>query len=137
MSIKAYKGAQACSDFRLAKIQAELGVQIGDLVSINARYIHLAEFNSAIEVRQESILVKLLEYGEPAADTDTACVFWVMPRLGTISPWSTKATDIAHHCKLDALVRLERGVEWQIQLAAPRELSEPEKQQLLLFRYYS
>ena len=46
---------------------------------------------------------------------DDRSIYWVLPRLGTISPWSTKATDIAHICDLSSVDRIERGIQFQIE----------------------
>ena len=47
-----------------------------------------------------------------------ACACFTVPRFGTISPWSSKATDIAHVCGLDAVRRIERGMSWCLEAAA-------------------
>jgi len=127
VSIKAYRGAQAFSNFRLSKLTQQLQEQFSNLKRINARFIHFIEINREDNDLNESVLLKLLEYGEPGFDIGTPVTVWQVPRLGTISPWSTKATDIAHHCSLNSIQRLERGVEWQLQFEDGFELTNPQK----------
>src|SRR5258705_6887933 len=76
-----------------------------------AEYWHFAEAERPLEARESEVLARLLEYGEPAPP-GTGPMRLAVPRLGTISPWSSKATDIAHRCGLDAVRRIERGTAW-------------------------
>ncbi len=127
MQINAYRGAQAFSEFRLNKLAQGLSDQFKQLKRVNARFIHFAQIDEASQSFNESILLQLLDYGTTGQDLTDAINLWVVPRLGTISPWSTKATDIAHHCSLEAVLRLERGIEWQLQFDQPFELSNSDK----------
>ena len=131
MRIEAYRGAQAFSAFRLKQLAAELNAQLNDLKRVNARFIHFAEIDQANTDFDESILKLLLNYGCADIDLDSANIIWSVPRLGTVSPWSTKATDIARHCSLNAIQRLERGIEWQIQFNQPRDLSKSDRDLLI------
>ena len=105
----------------------EISPYIPDLKALGARYIHFIESKSQLSDVDFSRIEKLLDYGFDRQDLENADVFWCVPRLGTISPWSTKATDIFHHCGLDNIIRIERGTEWQIQFESDRELDEPER----------
>src|SRR6185503_21332258 len=58
-----------------------------------------------------------LDYGEPAVD-GRGKLYLVVPRLGTISPWSSKATDIAHNCGLAGVKRIERGTVYYVDCSA-------------------
>jgi phosphoribosylformylglycinamidine synthase len=107
------RGARALSTFRLDKLNFQLAGLDPALRITAAEYWHFAELERALIPAERTVLERLLEYGEAvsAAVTDGALVL-VVPRVGTISPWSSKATDIAGHCGLDALRRVERGVAY-------------------------
>ncbi len=111
------KGASALSHFRKQKVLSALKAACPACIDVAARYIHFVELDESLDEAELSTLNKLLEYG-PALELDTlsaADEFLSIPRMGTITPWSTKATDIALHCGLNKIKRLERGVLWQIQ----------------------
>ena len=59
-------------------------------------------------------LEALLDYGDPAKADAEGTEFLTVPRLGTISPWASKATDIVHNCGIDAVERIERGVSYRV-----------------------
>jgi len=88
----------------------------------SAHFVHFADVERPLSAEERKTLDALLTYGPkldvPRVDGE---VYVVVPRPGTISPWSSKATDIARNCGLAAVRRLERGVEWRIagELAAP------------------
>ena len=110
------KGASALSHFRKQKMLAALQASCPACQNVSARYIHFVETEEALDEDERNILDKLLEYG-PALELEKlhrANEFLSIPRMGTITPWSTKASDIALHCGLDKIKRLERGVLWQI-----------------------
>ncbi len=127
MQIKTYRGAQAFSRFRLDRLTQRLCERFNNLKRVNARFIHLAALNKVDNCFDESVLLKLLDYGPQGQNLENSVQFWVVPRLGTISPWSTKATDIAHHCSLTSVEQLERGVEWQLQFVQDTSLSDSDK----------
>ena len=80
---------------------------------ITSRYVHVVKLNDALSGEQKNIVGSLLCYGlsEPINETaQLRCT--VVPRLGTISPWSSKATDVFRLCGLDSVDRVERGVRW-------------------------
>jgi phosphoribosylformylglycinamidine synthase len=115
-------GALAVSDFRIAKLRPALEALHPGLGAITARYVHFVDLERALTAPERALLERLLTYGprEPAAAPrieGTEVV--VVPRFGTISPWSSKATDIAHVCGLDAVRRIERGIVWTLAVARP------------------
>ena len=126
MKIEIFRGACTYSDFRLSKLTQQLGAVITDLKRANARFIHFAQIDATGEKIDRQLVQHLLDDSPQIEQLDQACTFWVVPRIGTISPWSTKATDIAHHCALRSIKRLERGVEWQFQCETLRDLSKAE-----------
>lgn len=110
------KGNPALSDSRIQKLLA--AVKPYGVSQISSHYIHLIETRSELTEEQLSILRNLLEYGPSMQDRNIEGeVCYVAPRLGTISPWSSKATDIAHICSLHDVLRIERGIEYQIQFS--------------------
>ena len=102
-------GPPAMSTFRLEKLQAGLGVD-----GLTARFVHLLKLDAALDAEERRRTEALLRYG-PRMDWPETVGEWritVLPRLGIISPWSSKATDIFHICDLKKVVRVERGVRW-------------------------
>lgn len=86
-----------------------------DVSSVSARFVHIARLNSPLTTRLERIVDSLLSYGVSEtieSDTEHRCT--VVPRLGTISPWSSKATDVFRLCGLSVVDRVERGVRWYL-----------------------
>ena len=112
-------GSPALSDFRLQKLQQQFNNLGVDPSQINSRYVHLVDTaDNDLSDNDQQILRNLLTYGPSALDHETSGVdFFVMPRPGTISPWSSKATDIAHNCGLSDIRRIERGIHYTLQRA--------------------
>jgi phosphoribosylformylglycinamidine synthase len=110
------KGASALSNFRKQKILSALQTACPECRNVSARYIHFVELKDSLSEEEQTTLEKLLEYGPSIELTmlENANVYLSIPRIGTITPWSTKATDIALHCGLNNILRVERGIEWQI-----------------------
>ncbi|HUQ08695.1 MAG TPA: phosphoribosylformylglycinamidine synthase [Steroidobacteraceae bacterium] len=123
-------GALAVSDFRIAKLRPALEALRPGLGAISARFVHFVDVSRALDANEQQLLERLLTYGprEPEGGTAPANPgkneIVVVPRFGTISPWSSKATDIAHVCGLEAVLRIERGIEWT--LATPTRLTPEE-----------
>ncbi|WP_058555064.1 phosphoribosylformylglycinamidine synthase [Thiohalocapsa sp. ML1] len=114
------RGAPALSAFRLAKLEQRL--RAGGLpdARLTAVLMHFADLSRDLAAGELAVLERLLRYG-PAAGVDAepaGRLLLVVPRPGTISPWSSKATDIAQHCGLDAVLRLERGVAFYLDAPA-------------------
>ncbi|MEC8870436.1 MAG: phosphoribosylformylglycinamidine synthase, partial [Pseudomonadota bacterium] len=107
-------GGSAVSRFRISKLYDQVRESLPSLEGLTARYLHVALTNKQLLCKKREILDRLLDYGVSADTTTTGLEIMVFPRTGTISPWSTKATDIVHHCGLSEIVRLERGVSWII-----------------------
>ena len=105
------RGAPALSDFRIQKLVQDLAEADIAVMDISTAFIHVAELSAELSAEEQSVLEKLLTYG-PHRDTHTPRGFLqvVVPRPGTISPWSSKATDIAHICGLSKVKRIERGI---------------------------
>ncbi len=117
-------GATALSDFRTARLLASVRSRSDAVVSLSSRFVHFVQLHRELDAGERRVLDALLTYGprtkEPARDERVAVsTLIVIPRPGTISPWSSKATDIAHVCGLDAIERIERGIQYELQSSAP------------------
>ncbi|HKY02193.1 MAG TPA: phosphoribosylformylglycinamidine synthase, partial [Burkholderiales bacterium] len=112
-----FRGSQALSAFRLDKLNAKLQALDTRTVVRGAVHWHFVETERALDSAEIQTLQKLLTYGDAApVRIDASNSLVVVPRLGTISPWSSKATDIARSCGLGAVLRIERGVEYHFNL---------------------
>jgi len=108
-------GPAALSPFRRNKLLAGIRAVVPDIQLVDARFLHLVDLSGPLDRSERARLDALLSYGEPARPTpDPVIRLLVLPRFGSISPWSSKATDIARICGLEAVRRLERGIEFQL-----------------------
>ncbi|MGB5650333.1 MAG: phosphoribosylformylglycinamidine synthase, partial [Sedimenticolaceae bacterium] len=109
------RGAPALSEFRLNKLQKRLSAVVGEDVGLSAEYIHFVEFDGDLAGSDRQLMERLLDYGPAHGMTsEEGQLFLVIPRPGTISPWSSKATDIAHNCGLGQVRRIERGIAYWV-----------------------
>jgi phosphoribosylformylglycinamidine synthase len=110
------RGGAALSDFRLNKLMALSREQVPELGSISTQFVHFVDLDVRLNNNEYDILKRLLTYGSSTpAVSDEGQLLLVVPRPGTISPWSSKATDIAHNCGLKEIHRIERGVVYRFQ----------------------
>ena len=108
-------GTPALSPFRLAKLLAALQEQVPAVDGLSADFDHFVLLDRDLTPDEHGTLQSLLLEGrEPVTRDGGDAFFLVVPRPGTISPWSTKATDIAHNCGLAAVRRIERGVAYRL-----------------------
>ncbi|WP_444923164.1 phosphoribosylformylglycinamidine synthase [Microbulbifer sp. DLAB2-AF] len=121
------RGAPALSKFRHKKLLNQLRALLPTIDDLYAEFVHFAD-SDALDNKEMTLLERLLQYGpseekhQPKGE-----LILVVPRPGTISPWSSKATDIAHNAGLTQIHRLERGVAYYL---SGVELSEAERQAL-------
>jgi len=112
-------GINALSDFRVQQLLTRLQAINDKIVGISARFVHLVATDAPPSQALQSNLAALLTYGEPCSPPAEAgndpVLFIVSPRFGTVSPWASKATDIAHNCAL-AVKRIERITEYRVTL---------------------
>ncbi|HEU4623708.1 MAG TPA: phosphoribosylformylglycinamidine synthase [Steroidobacteraceae bacterium] len=109
-------GAPALSSFRIAKLLDQLRAREPAVSGLDSRFVHFVDVERPLTADERAILDRLLTYGprmEESRDESGEVVF-VVPRAGTISPWSSKATDIARVCGLTAVRRVERGIQYRI-----------------------
>ncbi len=118
MSILKLPGGTALSGFRLDKLNGQIGSRCPGLRIAATQHWHFAELTETPTARELEVLERLLSYGPPpptAAERRDRLVL-VTPRMGTISPWSSKASDIARQCGLGALLRrVERGTAYHLE----------------------
>ena len=117
-------GQTALSEFRLAKLTRRLERLDSDVQRVSARFIYFVELRGQLSDSERERLNALLLSDEPVGELAEGIVTrYVVPRPGTISPWSSKATDIARACDLDAVKRIERGIVYGVEFedGAPPE----------------
>jgi len=116
------RGAPALSDFRTEKLLQSLKQADSAVKGVYAEFVHFAEVQSSLTDTEQEVLAKLMTYG-PSAEVKAqkGQLFLVVPRLGTISPWSSKATDIAHNAGLEKVQRVERGIAYYVNGGENRE----------------
>ncbi len=109
------RGRNALSAFRLRKLAASCTAAVPNVSGIHAEFWHFVEAGRPLSIDEAARLERVLTYG-PAQVTGEARgeLMLVVPRIGTLSPWSSKASDIARHCGLEAVQRIERGVAYFI-----------------------
>ncbi|MFM1924753.1 MAG: Phosphoribosylformylglycinamidine synthase [Pseudomonadota bacterium] len=118
LHITTFEGGNALSDFRIAQLLPRLAVISPQIVGISARFVHLVATVTPLAESPHTTLAALLTYGEPYTGPSEGPVIVVSPRLGTVSPWASKATDIAHNCGIE-LRRVERLTEYRLALKSP------------------
>jgi phosphoribosylformylglycinamidine synthase len=125
-------GAVALSPFRVEKLLASLPKPLVEAVTaFDARFVHFVAIRAPLTDEESSVLGKLLTYGTPPpGEPPKGAMLLVLPRFGTVSPWSSKATDIARNCGLDKVERIERGVAYSIVARDPGPLSERSRRAL-------
>jgi phosphoribosylformylglycinamidine synthase len=114
-SILKLPGSIALSSFRVEKIRAEAARAGVDLGGVTARYWHFLELDAELDAGEFKQIQQILDYGTASEDAcDKTGILLVTPRPGTISPWSSKASDILRNCGVTKLKRIERGVAYRI-----------------------
>jgi phosphoribosylformylglycinamidine synthase len=131
-------GSNALSVFRSQRLLNQLQAAAPAVAAVQARFYHFIDSGAPLSTDDTQRLTAMLTYGEPVPETlyeGSTVEFFVIPRLGTISPWASKATDIAHNCGMTHVHRIERGVAYTLVLksgilgssiGAPKKLSDEE-----------
>ena len=112
------EGGNALSDFRARALLPRLQERCDRIAGVHARHVHWVWSEHALAADEAARLHALLRYGDAAPAEAAGELVVVAPRLGTVSPWASKATDIARNCGL-ALRRVERVAEWRLALRRP------------------
>ncbi|HUR89828.1 MAG TPA: phosphoribosylformylglycinamidine synthase [Ramlibacter sp.] len=110
--ITEFEGGNALSDFRIQQILPRLQAIHPQVNALRARFVHLVATDRPLAAEDRAKWAALLTYGDPARPADGALIV-VTPRFGTVSPWASKATDIAHNCGF-AVRRVERITEFSV-----------------------
>ena len=118
LHISTFEGGNALSAFRVQQLLPRLQVINDRITGIAARFVHLVASEQQPDAATRERLAALLTYGDPYTGPSEGELLLVSPRFGTVSPWASKATDIAHNCGL-ALKRVERVTEYVITLKQP------------------
>ena len=122
------RGSPALSAFRINKLLARFQAARLPVHTIYAEYVHFADLNAPLNDDEHAQLERLLKYGPAlASHAPQGKLLLVTPRPGTISPWSSKATDIAHNCGLSEVERIERGLAYYFELSQPLDEKTTEK----------
>lgn len=109
------RGSPALSQFRLDKLYTTLKTSVPTIQHIYAEFVHFSFSQEGLSEKEQNTLAKILTYGPRAqAESPSGELFLVTPRIGTISPWASRATDIAKNCGLSQILRLERGVAYYV-----------------------
>jgi len=117
--MQTFIGSPAISSFRQKKFLKQVQQVLPEITQLSAHFVHFVhcvDTGETLNTADTQVLEKLLRYG-PHMDavSSEGKLFLVVPRAGTISPWSSKATDIAHNCNLQAIDRIERGIAYHVQ----------------------
>ena len=113
------RGSPALSEFRVNKLLERCRELELPVSGIYAEFMHFADVSAPLNADEQSKLESLLTYGPTIAEHEpTGLLLLVTPRPGTISPWSSKSTDIAHNCALAQVKRLERGTAYYVDTTA-------------------
>lgn len=129
------QGSKAYAPFRLKQLLTRLQDIHPSIHSVNTQFGYFVDLKSEASPQQRERLERLLPDAKiselPTSSSRFCC--WVVPRLGTISPWSSKATDIAHNCELSIVSRIERGIFYEIYGIA---LDDTKRSEVLLRQLY-
>ena len=109
-----FRGAPALSSFRIERLLASLRRIEPGVRAIAAEYVHFVDTTRELAPAEHAVLERLLDAGGRATSGQGGANLFTVPRFGTVSPWASKATDIAHVCGLTAVRRIERGKAWHV-----------------------
>jgi phosphoribosylformylglycinamidine synthase len=129
-----YKGGNVLAHFRRDKLLAQMQMVVPSLLTLTANYLYFVDYTYPLSSTEEKRLCAVLpnnpsrlsEHNDITIveQNNYHCKLFVIPRPGTISPWSSKATEIAAICGLTAVKRLERGVLWHLLASVPIDDSQ-------------
>ncbi|MCF0254126.1 MAG: phosphoribosylformylglycinamidine synthase [Duodenibacillus sp.] len=114
--ISVLSGSSALSAFRSERLLKAARAVCPGVQAVSGRYVHFVNAREALGEDEGRRLAALLDYGFAGEDVRADVQFLVVPRLGTISPWASKASDIVRNCGIDAVLRVERGVLYNFRL---------------------
>lgn len=130
------QGRAAHTTFRLNHLRQKISHLVGKLDAIYSEEIFFLSLQQKLTTTEQEHLENILHFHErqvfPPSVAQASC-YYVIPRFGTISPWSSKATDILHHCGLNHIIRVERGICFYLHKNDGSFLTEEEQQAVLPF----
>ena len=110
-----FRGGPAFSEFRIQKLLDNLHTLIPRVSGVSAEFRYFVDLAGVLSVGEQRILKELLaEDQPPETQTPAGLLLLCVPRFGTVSPWASKATDIAHNCGLGKIRRIERGIAFHL-----------------------
>ncbi|MGZ8151791.1 MAG: phosphoribosylformylglycinamidine synthase [Methylovulum sp.] len=113
-------GSSSLSDFRIKNLLIKLQALEPNIKAVDAQFLHFVDLENDLNECEIEILQRLLDYGSEQSRADIQGeILLVVPRSGTISPWSSKATEIAQRCGLSSVKRIERGVQYILKTDMP------------------
>ena len=123
------RGGAALSPFRRAKLLTSLRDRVSTIADVRADFWHFVEVTEALDSHEREVLERILTYGDSATESGSSgALILITPRVGTLSPWSSKATDIARNCGLAKVRRIERGIAYTI---VAEKLTDAQTQSML------
>lgn len=126
------RGSAALSQFRIEKIQEKLAQNYTNIKHLYAEFRHFIWIETELDSGKQNTLKQILTYGPTLQVEDPQGEFFLtLPRVGTISPWASRATDIVHHCGLPEIKRVERGIAYYVQTKNGQPLTAIERQHIL------
>jgi len=114
-SLLRLRGPVALSPFRVEKLLQPLRQQHPGITGLSAEFVHVVQTRQALTDAEAKVLTRILDYGTVPGGEPKGRLFLVLPRIGTISSWSSKATDIARICGLAGIVRIERAIAFHVE----------------------
>ena len=126
------EGGNALSEFKARSLRERLQQTSKKIQKFTARFYHFIDMDQALCLAESDHLKELLSYAPACPEIEGDYQVLVIPRQGTVSPWSSKATDIARNCLLEKVTRIERGILYQFALNETLEDKEQREVATLL-----
>ncbi len=124
-------GKSALSSFRIEKLLHKLHADVPSIHAVSSQFIHFVDTVKKPNDAQMMVLERILMYGESKEQAEYQGEdFMVIPRVGTISPWASKATDIAHNCGLSEIKLIERGILYTVTMNHGVSLTQTQRQMI-------
>jgi phosphoribosylformylglycinamidine synthase len=124
------RGGPAHSPFRLEKLLSAVQARAVRVAGVHSEFLHFVDTPQRPSAAQREGIEQLLRYGLPPLEPlPQGLLRLAVPRPGTVSPWASKATDIAHNCGFWDVHRIERGTAYYLSLLGenplvPEEIAE-------------
>lgn len=124
------KASRALSEFKTGRLLNRLREIVPSVATLNTYFIHFVQAEQELTDEEFETLGRILDYGEASIDVAVAERFLIVPRLGTISPWASKAGDIVRNCGLTKVQRVERGICYELVMKGSKTLTGPERSRI-------